>query len=642
MNFDIITSGGSRRALLCSLSILLSASAFAQFDQNVEVEGRYKPEIIPQERIGLFPTPVKFPLETSQLQYSMRGVAANFRPQAVPIPATGWQTTRTLRDNRGYVDFGIGSWLTSTLSAGYRIIDEPQTLFGVRLQHNSTSLWNPEDWLTPQRGESLTPERKLKRYDENIGVYGSHSFDGAGTLQGALDYHLGYFNYYGFQPQPWVGTPMGQTEVPSQSLNDVALRLAWDSPAKTTGLQYRASFGLRYFGYRRLYLPTELISGHVSPFYESLTGSHETDVNIAAGLVYTTSSRSTIGLDFNADFLSYSDLQSRSAGSDYSIDAPDSYGLVSLTPHYRFTRDNLKVQVGAKIDLAFNAGPEGDRFSAFHIAPAVMLDYNAGGATLYAHILGGVSPFTLASNYNLDYYQMPGLFDTTPLYSPVDAKVGVNIGPFSGFEAGIDIAYRSTRGQRTGGLYQTLLNYDIQPAGNLPLHSGEGNGSYIYNYYPGSGYDIHGYSAGINLGYDAGRYFKFAAEARYQPQNGKRGYFNGYDRARWTLDASAETNPWSTLRFKLAYQYRGVRNVVAHADLYPTSEAGGDSGQPRSMLMQLRLPDWTGLSLGASYDFSDSFGIWLQGDNLLNRHDSVLPCLPAQGLTLTAGISYLF
>ncbi len=81
-------------------------------------------------------------------------------PQPLPLEATGWRTSR-LEASRGYIDAGLGSWLNSTLSFGYTIIDDSDISAGVRFQHNSTSLWNPEIF----DGSDVCRQR----YDERIG-----------------------------------------------------------------------------------------------------------------------------------------------------------------------------------------------------------------------------------------------------------------------------------------------------------------------------------------------------------------------------------------------------------------------------------------------------------------------------------------
>ncbi len=56
----------------------------------------------------------------------------------------------------------------------------------------------------------------------------------------------------------------------------------------------------------------------------------------------------------------------------------------------------------------------------------------------------------------------------------------------------------------------------------------------------------------------------------------------------------------------------------------------------------LRLPDLTLLNLSASWSFSESFLAWVQADNLLNRHDEVLPMQPSQGVVVLAGVKFIF
>ncbi len=635
-------------AALAALAPLGTAvPARAQFNQQIAVDGKYVPEIIPLDRINSFPRRERFELTNSPLAYDTQGVAAAFAPQLVPSAATGWRSIRQISDRRGYLELGAGSWLNSTLSAGYRFVQTDRTTLGVRLQHNSTSLWKPEL-------SELYADTKEWRYDESIGVYGSHVFEGRGRLDGAVDYHIGNFNYYGFAPS-WAGIagPDAVPDVPTQTLNDVAARFGWQSESRADDISWGVQAGVRYFGYRRFYLPS------FGPFENTVKGAvdadkatRETDVNIAANLNFPTSTKSAVGIDLNADILCYSGSKGFT-GTVYHVDipggvggntapttlaAPDNYGLVTLTPYYRFTRNRLNVRIGVDIDIAARAGDEDNRYSTFHFAPDVKLDFNAGPAQLYLHLLGGSRLNTLAAGYDADYYQQPFLTAsaTRPVYNPLDGSFGANFGPFSGFSAGVEFAFRVSKGQYLGGWYQAMLNnFDWMPAAGLPLtvdgHSVE------YDYLASNTMNIHGFSLGANLSYDFGRILSVKGKVNYQPQNGHKGYFNGFDRPRWVLSASAETNPWSTLKFRIGYDYRGVRRIYTVGRYF-------DPGKNvyRDVEASRRLPDLTWLNFGASYAFSDSFDIWLQADNLLNRHDETLPGLPQQGIRVSAGLGFLF
>ncbi|MDE6340609.1 MAG: hypothetical protein K2K97_12650 [Muribaculaceae bacterium] len=623
--------------IIISLLGICTASASAQFNQSISVEGKYVPEIFRLDRINSFPKQVKFSLDANPLAYDGKSVPASFAPMLLAMPATGWADTRDFSHSRGYLEIGAGSWLNSTLSAGYRFIDDKGSTLGFRLQHNSTSLWKPNV-------SELMKDTKQYRYDESLGIYGSHDFSGKGKLTGAIDYHIGNFNYYGFDPQWGIFNADNAPLAPTQTLNDISARFLWQSPAEGEKISWSAGAGVRYFGYRSIYCPLNYEFGAIEPDAWALgrgRGGRETDLNLNGGFSMPLSSGSTFGVDVNADVLFYAD--DNDMVGRFNVLQPDNYGVVTLTPYYRFSRDRLLVRVGADIDLAFNAGEEFDgskshKYGFLHVAPDIKVDYLAGPVAFYLHALGGTRLNTLAYNYDQDYYQTPSVGSSCPVYSPLDGSLGATFGPFSGFSAGVDFAFRVTRGEYLGGWYQTALNYAGNALPGLPRTAFIDNieRELSYDYSNSDFYNLHGISLGARASYDAGKILKVEAKGNYQPQKGSTGYFNGYDRPRWTALISAETNPWKTLKFKLAYEYRGVRNIYTMADYV------GSLISDSEMLVGYRLPDITYLNFGASYGISRNFNIWLQADNLLNRHDELLPCLPQQGIRIAGGFAVTF
>ena len=594
-----------------SLLALCAIPASAQYDQQINVEGEYVPEYINHDRIGLFPRPLKLSAEESSLDYSTQGVAANFTPQALPIEATVWGAIRDYSSRRGYLDFGLGSWLESTLAAGYRFIDNSSSALGIRLQHNSTSLWKPR--ISP-----ATADNKMWRYDEAIGIYGHHSWSGKGTLSAAIDYHIGNFNYYGFAPT--TADPDAAIESPTQTIHDISARVGWQSPALIDNILWHAQLGVRHLSFRRLYMPND-----VDPLQPlSAPGIRETDINLNAGFSFPTSSKSALGIDLNTDVVTYN--------NDI-----DTYGIVTLTPYYRFNRQRINLRIGVNFDLAFKAGPETNRYATVHFAPDVKFDFNAGPVALYLHLLGGSDLHTLANIREYDYYQMPSISNSNPVYTPLDAHFGLRTGPFAGFHAGIDVAYRTSRDQHLGGLYNTWLCLGIPVDGCPPLPMADASGrAIIVNTDPDGRANVSGFSFGVNLGYDSGRYFKIDAEGRYQHQNGKTGYFNGYDRPEWTAQATIESNPWSTLRFRLGYELRALRRPALRARYADASVIDPD------IVVNYRLPNYSGLSFGASYGITSQLSVWAQADNLLCRRNYSAAGLPESGIRAAAGISLIF
>lgn len=595
------------------VAAIMAASAYSLSAQDgplrgtVNVDGKYLPDVIRQDRINTLPRVYSFPLEAGTLDYEQKGVATPFAPSFLPLPAIGWQTNRTVSDQRGYLDVNAGSWLNSSVSAGYSILDSRESDLSVWMQHNSTSLFKV-------RMREDADQTTRKRYDEVVGARFSHTFGEAGRLSAELAYHLGYFNYYGYCAMDEAGK---MASVPSQTLNDVAARVGWRNLPGSV-LQYDASAGVRYFGYRRVYLP--MTHGRL----DSFKGEKETDVDISGGVAYSFDEKSTLGVRLRADYLGYDTPLWRQ-------EVIDNYGNISLTPYYRFNRGMLDIHLGACLDFTLNAGPKGDRFSAFHIAPDVRFDFKAGPAGLYLHLLGGNTLNTLARQAQENYYGLPALLTTNPEYSPLDARLGINFGPFSGIKAGVSFAYKYARHYQYPTLYMLYLNEPLQSFGTSRA-----------DYLNSRGCDLKGWSIAANIGYSLADIFSIGVEGSYQPQNADKGYADGPDRPRWIMLATASARPVKPLQLTLQYRYRGVRNAylptVLNSDIPGASFGSDDAYGVRA----IRLPDVTDLAFRASYDVSKMLTVSLQADNILNRKISLMPDVRSEGISVMGGVELRF
>lgn len=597
---------------LAGILSVAPATVSAQLHESINVEGRYVPDVIRVDRINAFPKALKSTLTSSPLDYESKGVAASFTPWLVPVAATGWHSDREISLTPGYIELGAGSWLNSTLSAGYRFIDNSSSLFGVRLQHNSTSLWKPEM-------SEATADVKQYRYDESVALYASHVVKGYGRLDASLDYHLGYFNYYGFNGMMMPREESSAPDAPSQTVNDVAFRLDWRSlvsPAST--MVWNATARVRHFAYRRV--PQSFLA---SPAEK---GGRETNIGLEGGLRLPWGDGSSIGIDGNLDF------------SILSNTGLDNYAMLTMTPYYRFSKGLLDIRLGADLDLSFNAGEEGHRYSFLHVAPDVRLGVQTGQVGVYLDVLGGSTPSTLARLHQLDYYGIPTLVTTRPTYTPLDATFGINMGPFSGFSLGLKARYVVAKNVPLGGWYTTWLNYGYVPVAGLLPKPSEGSSIYFGN---DSGINLHGYSVSGRIAYEYGNVFSISAEGNYQPQNGEKGFFNGYDRPRLTGSAKMSLSPVKPLKIGVGYDFRGKREIYTFSEYLPLTSTLIVNGETKQ-LHSLKLPHLSLLNLYGSWDFSKDFTFWLQGDNILNRHDVILPMQPSQGIVIVAGIKWLF
>ncbi len=611
---------------ISSLLLLLTFSVSGTFHsmsqnlhENVNVEGIFKPEVIRQERINVLPHSQNFPIERQSLKFDNEGIAAAFAPSALAIPVSGWNTTRP-EAPRGYVDVSLGSWLNSNLSAGYSIIRKPQTDFAVSFQHNSTSLWNPYKGNIEDAGKRF-------RYDESIAARFSHSFTPKSVINASFDYHLGYFNYFFVQSSPLLKFDEVWTKVPTQTLNDLSLRVGWN--ASRGNQSWYAGGGLRYFGFRELYFP--------SAEMRTCEGERETHLGFDGGWRYKWEKGSSLGIDGKADLLFYGKHQHQSSPL-FPLNPTENYGQISLNPYYSFTREKLLVTIGARVDLTFNAqgDKEDSHYSLFHIAPDIRFDWKKNDWGLYLHLTGGSQLNTLAFRHELNYYNMPAVNSTQPIYTPLDSRLGVEFGPRNRFNAGFSIAFRASKHVRFDGWYPTLLTYGYQVAPGL-----SGNpGSFSYDTNP-QGYDLHGVSFDLHASWSPLNNLVFKGDVSYQPQHGKRGYFNGIDRPRWILALEGEYKPVKSLSISLGYDYRGVRTIYTTHDMgYVKNIIIG--GVQRVEIVGLRLPDITSLNAGVKYDINTVMSVGIKGYNLLNRRNLILPSLPGEGIDLQGTFTWRF
>lgn len=576
---------------ICNL--VLGKVQAQELNERLEVQGKYEYEKLPVNRLDRLPEFKYFQVGDNKLAYTTQGVPAEFVPSSPDAVATVWGGRRSDFNPRGYLNLSLGSWLNSDLSAGYSIIRKDNEHLGIRLQHNSTSLWHPDGNDSPKRFS----------YQERIGADYYKDFAHLGSLSASLQYHLGYFNYYGCNPawripntpRPAEKYTQADPECPTQTLNDVAARVEWLSNRNEEAKNiWNIALGTRYYCYR--------------------TATRELDIILDGGFAHVWNkgkSINQIGIDLRGDYFNYT--------SAPHIVNPHSYGALFLTPFYRWQKKNLTFRAGADLDLTFNASglDKDSHYGAFHAAPDVRFDVSGKKMNFYIHLLGGTELHTLASTSQLDPYRNPQLLSTLPTYTPFDGNLGVEISPFSGFKAKLNLQFKVTRNVWAGGWYTVYLNY--AHLGELLYPEIEDYSDFEFD----EGYErynLAGFGVDVDLKYDYGDVFSVMFAGQYSPQGDKRGIFNGLDRPRWILNAGLSGSPLKSLTLGLNYQYRGVRVV------YPG----------------LRLKDINRIDFKASWKFNQHFSIYFKVDNLLNQNVWILPCLKGEGIVFAGGLQWLF
>ena len=580
-------------------SLLTTHSIKAQtLHGNVNVEGVYRAEVEQADRINTFPETGAFPAETSPLDIDRRNLTPDFAPTGLTMPASLWQATRPAQP-RGYLDLSLGSWLNSSLSAGYTALSDSITRLDVSLQHNSTSLWR-----------QIPDGPRRFRYDENIGARFSHIFSGAGTLSADLHYRFGYFNYYGYQSSPG--------KAPEQCLNDAVLRASWQSTTNRHNFEYHAALRAAYFGYSRYFDPFSDPSVGVDR--NPVHPTRETHLSLSVGVSKRWKAH-TVGGDILVD------------GLLYGSSGPESYARIGLNPYYRFAKKGFSILVGVDVNFFLNTeffNPSPYTENKVGISPDIRLGYRKGLFALHLDLASRTHLRTLAAQSAENYYTSPVLFTTEPLHTPIDLEFGMDFGPMRGFEIGFDVGVRRMQNSLfNNGWYTAMLNYGRS---DIPgLHWGTsifGNHSAPLYSNVGYSYRFTGVKIGLHTSYSAGDIFKISARGQYMPQNDDVRWMENLEFDRWRLDVEAETHPIKPLRITLGYSYRGVREMF-------TADADG-------LIASYRLPDICSLRASASYDITERFTLGVRGDNLLNHRQELLPCLYSPGLDFQGFLTLRF
>lgn len=592
---------------------------------TVAVEGEFDPMVIETERLGEYPLTYRFELPQISLNYDVEGKTTDFAPSLLTMGVTGWNTLRSSAPPRGYLDLRVGSYLNSRLDGAVWLLRDSVNTLSADLNYRSTSLFKthgiPAGFSSPQR-------RRL--YDGTLGLNYSRRIGNDGLFATRLDYRLGYFNYYDCETerksqQATAGaqaSDAGTPRVPDQTVNQVNFKVGYNSsPSLLRGWHAGAELG--YTAYRRFIYPDYVLDNQTK-------GDRETRLGINGGYAFSLGRGSAFAIDADADLLFYADRQLQLQG--FEGDWRKDYGLISITPAYRLQKGSLWFQAGLDLDFAFGAMgvDHGKDFGAFHVAPDIRLDWRMSQFGLYVAATGGVTPVTLAGLEKYDLYQLPVLMSTCPVYSPLDARLGLCFGPYAGFSADLEVRYAIAKGTPTGGWYQYILGTYTGAFGSWKDY-----GEPEMTYGPSYGYriNLHGLSLDLNLRYKIEGVVEASLKGNFTPQNGRLGIFNGFDRPRFLLDADVAVYPMSRLRVEADYSLRALRAV------YGMFETDNGNGQH---LRSLHLPNLSLLSAKVSYRIFDTFDIYILAENLLNRRVDFLPGLQTNGIAFSGGIYWEF
>ena len=614
-----------------AMAIVVAASASAQssdddnkkgLNQQITLEREFDP--VKKEVIKKTVLPKEIKKSSKQAvapQFSDWTAPAQLEVEIPTMQPYGYRTLHNFSNQHGYLDMGLGTYLNTVVSAGYRVIDKEDESLGVWLQHNSTWLGKNTSKLIEQ--PSL---RQKQRFNDNL-LRASWSKDlNKGTLGIDGRLHFDSFNYYGGFSEYLKNNKTAFVEARVDG--------KWESNYKINeddSIAYEANATIDYAGYDKSHI-------------EGISGAKEFWVNASIEGEYNLEKIGNVGMLFGADVVN---LRRHDMFNNAANDK--TYGMLTLNPYYKYSNDIFSAKAGATINFSFNDG------AAVRIAPDVDLNFKiTKGVNLFVNATGGKEINHLGAMHDAYRYNDPLAFYNNT-YVPFDGRVGVNVGPFFGLSGKAYVGYGFITGQidavvpaANTGVYKEVLDIE-NPTPDGP------NSPY---------YDANQYAAVINMmtkckgaymGIEANYKYRSLAEAELQFVHSftsdenyvdgmrYRGYPLGDDGPTSIVNFNVKVWPIKPLMVSAGLHCRINRSTFIRNWVSPViNEEGVIVANGYYDYDAVEMKDVIDLHVGARYTFSHIFSVWAKANNLLCKQWDIMPGQGAQRIGLMGGISLNF
>lgn len=566
------------------LLVLLSQVAAAQSNDSlrreVTIVKDYTPIVKEASKINSLP-PVSTPaFERKPVAYRYDATPAEISittsdmavPRISPV-ATGDKY------RKGYIDFGMGTYMSMAGNAGYHILDNATDRLDIGVQFTSLNWDIPVNSSFVQGAEQESATRQTF-YDTRTGLHYDHRFESDVTFAINAAYRFLNFNYYG----SCGNLPGNRSSHPFQWAHNFFAEIKADNSAAVAYdyNQWSVTGGYSLYSNRwGAYVPDP---------------SREQHAYLQASLCGDIGSGWSAGAEANINFLQYSGVYPAGTPADEVIHNPElaatsmqSVFMTELLPHIDWNGSRVHFRAGLRAYISVNDG------TIFRFAPDVHFNWEfVDNYFIYANIGGGKRLHTWndVSQYCI-YFDPSQRIPST--YSPLDATGGIrfNIIPEFSFSA-------------YGG-------YEIAEAA---LFQSVGQSSQAINW---QALDATCVKAGARIDLNIGRIVSFIADGTYRLWRQGTEEIS-FDRPRWEANARIKVQPHKRFDIEAGYNMQLGRNY-------------GSLGS---------LADIHNLQASVTYRPIDILSIFVQGNNLLNRKYDFYYGLAAPRIQVMGGLAVTF
>ncbi|MEG1543516.1 MAG: TonB-dependent receptor [Tannerellaceae bacterium] len=591
---------------LCAVVLLGTAAAVnAQEDVSKEknlnremtLEREYDPSVQDASKINTLP-PVKEPeIKKMPISYSSFTVPANPEKEIGLLPSGNILTEMNYNKRRGYLNFGIGTYMNIKGDFGYHILSTKKDQLNVFLSHRSSN----------GKIKYIQYDEKAKaKINDNLGgINFKHEFEQLALNLGAR-YGYSAFNYYGL---PMENLQFPPTTPPSnvpylkeadRSTNQVNQQIRFNAGVES---KEEAPVGylldIDFINFSHKYGESKLVDGATENTIDA-----KFDLNAAFG------GNQKIGLGGNVVYFAYSlpAKVERPNGGGYYISEFENHAEATLSPYYKVTGDNWNIKLGANV--MFVTG-EAKKVMA---SPNITADIEVAEKTvLYLTALGKLHSNSMYEVSQLNRYINPTR-EITPSFNWLDATLGIKSGIAPNFWFDIFAGYKITK---NNCFFVPSRGYDKGDFGNFSTAF--------------DGIDSKQLFVGANLKYSYQQLFDINLKGVYN--NWKASLGDG-----WTPGGDTKAYGMPTMELTAGVTARPMKNLALALDYYLAI----DRYTHLFGAEDVKMKNINELNLTGTYTFNDTFGAYIKVNNLLCQKYELLYGYPMQSISAMVGVNINF
>ena len=589
--------------VLCVMAMLgIAFTTYAQEDvknedlnREMTLEREYDPSVQDANKVNTLPEVEEPEVRKVPIDYSDYTIPAEPEKEISILPSGDIMTEMYYNPRRGYLNFGIGTYLNINGDFGYHILSTEQDKLNFWFSHRSTS--GDLEYL------QLEGEEVKAKTNDNLGGLDFKHVSDQTVFHAGLKYGYSAFNYYGLSINAnsnldtWEMLELADRET-NQVNQTIAATIGFQSRQDAL-VGYQVDLG--YTNFSRKYGIGEPADG--------LT-EHTFLANLDLNTLFNGSMR--FGLGAQVEYLSYSlpDETLSAGGTYYTYDFED-HVEVTLSPYYKAEGETWRVLLGANVMLL-----TGDD-SEFMASPNVAVDVEVADRTsFYLNAGGKLYSNSMYQTSLVNRYANPSV-QITPSRNWLDATIGVKSGVAAGFWFDIFGGYKMTS---SDVLFVPSSDFEEGHFGNFSEAVED--------------IDTKQFFVGANLKYSYLDYFDISLKGVYNQWTATYG-------DEWIGSANEDLeHAWGKpeMEINANLTIRPVEHLSILLDYYlATGRYTQLNGSE-----EVEMDNINELNLMGMYTFNDTFGVYVKLNNVLCQEYELYYGYPMQNFSAMIGLNINF